>query len=53
MKIGIVSRGSQRICSGRDAELLVPSPSGLQRCPVVGVRQLTPPEVEAYRARRR
>ena len=45
--------GSSWVCSGLDAELLVPSPSGLQRCPVVGVRALTPPEVEAYRASRR
>lgn len=45
--------GSSWVCSGLDAELLVPSPSGLQRCPVVGVRQLSPAEVEAYRASRR
>ena len=53
-RVGLRSTsGSNWVCSGLDAELLVPSPSGLQRCPVVGVRALTPPEIEAYRARRR
>jgi hypothetical protein len=53
-RIGLRSTsGSNWVCSGLDAELLVPSPTGLQRCPVVGVRALTPPEIEAYRARRR
>ena len=53
-RIGLRSTsGSSWVCSGLDAELLVPSPSGLQRCPVVGVRALTAPEVEAYRASRR
>lgn len=51
MKIGIVSRGSQRICSGRDAELLVPSASGrgAQRCLVRNVRLLSPEEADAAR----
>lgn len=51
MKIGIVSRGSQRICSGRDAELLVPNVSGhgAQRCLVRNVRLLSPEEADAAR----
>lgn len=45
--------GSSWICRGLDAELVVPSPSGVERCPVVGTRELTPAEVQAYRASRR
>lgn len=53
LRVGIRSTsGSSWVCSGLDAELIVPSPSGVQRCPVTGVRQLTPEEVEASRARR-
>jgi len=44
--------GSPWICQGLDAELIVPSPSGTQRCPVVGVRELSPAEVQAYRSSR-
>lgn len=39
--------GSSWICQGLDAEFIVPSPSGLQRCPVVGVQPISP---EAARA---
>jgi hypothetical protein len=45
--------GSSWICRGMDAELVVPSPSGTERCPVVGTRELTPAEVQAYRASRK
>ena len=45
--------GSSWICQGFDAELLVPSPTGPQRCPVTSVRRLTPAEVEAARRNRR
>ena len=45
--------GSSWICHGMDAELLLPSPSGLERCPVVGTRELSPAEVQAYRASRK
>jgi hypothetical protein len=42
MRIGIVSRGSQQICTDQPAELLVPSPGGtMQRCLVSGVRKLS------------
>ena len=52
-RVGIRSTsGSSWVCSGLDAELIVPSPSGTQRCPVTGIRRLTPEEVEASRARR-
>ena len=51
MRLGIVSRGSDRICSGIDAELLVPPVSGrgLQRCLVRNVRKLSPEETAAAR----
>jgi ribonuclease HI len=37
----------------KNAELVVPSPSGVERCPVVGTRELSPAEVQAYRASRK
>ena len=51
MKIGIVSRGSERICSGRPAELIIPSASGhlSQRCLVRNIRKLSPAETAAAR----
>lgn len=51
MKIGIVSGGSQRVCTGRPAELVVPSASGSssQRCRVRSVRKLSPEEAAAAR----
>jgi hypothetical protein len=51
MRIGIVSRGSQRICTGRPAELVVPSASGSsgQRCLVRNIRKLSPEEAAAVR----
>jgi hypothetical protein len=53
MRIGIVSRGSNRICSGVDAELLVPTASGqgMQRCLVRSVTKLSPEEAAAARGR--
>lgn len=45
--IGIESRGSDRICSGLDATIIVPGPIGPQRIPVTSVRKLTPEEVAA------
>jgi hypothetical protein len=44
--------GSSWICQGMDAELIIPSPTGPQRCLVSSVRRLTPEEVEAARRRR-
>ena len=52
-RIGIRSRGSSWVCQGLDAELIVPSPTGTQSCPVTGVRKLSDAEVQAYRERRR
>lgn len=52
MRIGIVSRGgSQRICTDRPAELVVPSASGSssQRCLVRNIRKLSPAEAAAAR----
>jgi hypothetical protein len=33
--------GGSFVCEGYDAELIVPDPSGTQRCPVSGVRAIT------------
>jgi hypothetical protein len=52
-RIGIRARGTTWICDGLDAELIVPSPTGTQRCPVTGVRRLSEAEVRAYRERPR
>ena len=52
--IGIVARGgSERICPGRPAELLVPraSGTGAQRCLVSDVRKLSAAELAAARPR--
>ncbi len=45
--------GAGWVCGGMDAELLVRSPSGLDRCPVTNVTRLSDAEAEAWRARRR
>lgn len=51
-RIGIRSTGGGSwVCRGQDAELIVPSPTGFDRCPVLGVRLLTPDEAKAARAR--
>jgi hypothetical protein len=44
--------GSSWICQGADAEIIVPSPNGRQRCLVGDVRALTPDEVAADRRHR-
>ncbi|MBI1199582.1 MAG: hypothetical protein GC203_17105 [Phenylobacterium sp.] len=46
-KIALVSRGSDYICTGLDAEILSPTPIGPDRCPVKSIRKLTPDEVKA------
>jgi hypothetical protein len=53
LKIGIRSRGGDRICPGRPAELFVPnaSGSGMRRCLVQNVRKLSPEEAAAVRGR--
>jgi hypothetical protein len=45
--------GSSWVCEALDAELIVPSPNGAQRCPVVGVQKLTPAQAQALRAAKR
>ncbi|VXC85305.1 DUF6491 family protein [Sphingomonas sp. AX6] len=52
-RIGIVSRGGSRICTGANVELVVPDASGsnTRRCLVRGVRQLSPEEAAAVRGR--
>ena len=53
-RVGIRSRGGGSfVCQGFDAELLVPGPTGLQRCPVLSVRRLSDEEVRASRQSRR
>ena len=54
MRIGIVSRGGERICTGAPAQLLVPNASGrgAQRCLVRQVRRLPPDEAAAARGDR-
>ena len=53
-RIGIRSTGgSDWICQGLDAELIVPSPIGPQRCQVSSVRRLSDEEVRAWRETRR
>ena len=48
LAIGIRHRGSDWICSGADAELVVPTPGiGPQYCPVSSIRRMTPEEVSA------
>lgn len=50
-RIALRTRGSNWVCRGYDAELVVPHPSGTQYCPVRTVRQLSDAEVEAFRNR--
>ncbi len=47
--IGLEHRGSSWICTGLDAELLVPQPGGgiPLRCPVVSIRKLSKEEASA------
>jgi hypothetical protein len=49
-RIGIRStHGGSWVCQGMDAELLVPGPTGVDRCQVSSVRRLSDAEVEALR----
>jgi hypothetical protein len=41
--------GGSWICQGADAEIIVPGPTGHERCMVTDVRALTPDEVAANR----
>jgi hypothetical protein len=53
-RIAIRSRsGNSWVCRGHDAELVVPSPTGPERCLVTEVAKLSETEVQAYRDRRR
>ena len=50
--IGVQTRGgSQFVCGGYDAEVIVPSDIGPQRCVARSIRMLTPAEVAAQRGR--
>ena len=51
MRVGLRSTGgSSWVCQGQDAEFLVPGPTGLDRCPVLGVRALTVEEARTLKA---
>lgn len=52
LDIAVRARGTQRICSGYDAELIVPraSGSGSQRCLIRTIRRLSDAERDAVRA---
>ena len=52
-KIAIVSRGGNHICEGFDAEVIIGSPIGPQRCLVRDIHKLTPEEVAALPKRAR
>lgn len=51
-RVALRSRaGSNWVCAGGDAEVLVPSTTGPQSCMVTAVSRLTPEEIEARRRR--
>lgn len=52
-RIGIVSRGGSRICTGANVELVVPdaSGSGSRHCLVRNIRKLSDEEAAAVRGR--
>jgi hypothetical protein len=52
-RIGLRSRGTDFICSGLDAEIIAPTPTGPQRCPATSVRRLTADEVKALPGRQK
>jgi hypothetical protein len=50
-RVGIRStHGATWVCQGEEAELLVPAATGIDRCPVTGVRKLSAEEVAAEKA---
>lgn len=51
LAIGLESRGSDWICSGLDATLIVPKTGYTQRCPVRSVRRLSDEEVAALKGK--
>ncbi|WP_129792867.1 DUF6491 family protein [Sphingosinicella sp. CPCC 101087] len=54
LRIGIRSRGgSNWVCTGSDAELIVPSAIGPNRCQISSIRKLTDEEIRAHRESRR
>lgn len=51
-RIGIRSTGgSNWVCQGMDAELIVPAATGFDRCPVLSVSPITPEAARAARSR--
>jgi len=52
LRVALRTRGGGSwICQGADAEIIVPSPTGTQRCLVTAVRPLGPAEAAAGRDR--
>jgi hypothetical protein len=52
-RLALVSRGSDWICSGLDAEVVTRTPIGPQRCPVSEIHKLTPAEAAALPKKQR
>lgn len=51
LQVGLRSTsGSSWICEGLDAEFIVPSSTGIQRCPVLGVHPMSPDAAKAAMA---
>lgn len=53
LRIGIDSRGQPWVCSGYDAEIIVPDATGRRRYPVTNIRKLTPEEIAAEKGKKK
>lgn len=53
LSIGLEQRGSNWICDGDDARLIVPAPGGPRRCLVTSVRRMSKEEVKALPPKQR
>lgn len=51
--VALVTRGGSFICSGLDADIVVPGPAGPQRYPVTSIHRLTPDEFAALPKKQR
>ncbi len=51
LRIGIDARGRPWVCSGYDADIIVPDATGRRRYPVTDIRKLTPDEIAAETAK--
>lgn len=53
LRIGLYSRGRSWVCSGYDAEIIVPDATGRRTYPVTAVRKLTPEELDAMKTKKK